>query len=230
MSRDAKYDCPEKFDKLYILLSEDGSRACPFECGWHGRKCKLTTHPCFITHGVPLYAWAEGLPRELLKSGEDDEICIPYAVWFNSPDFKSALAATLAAAAGGSIQFANMVTPPGRIWLVMLSAIAHVIGAEMPSGAQPMKAIYKEVRPRPRPAAWSPHHHMAACSHTITTWLPAQLATMIEAIGAISGHNKRSYMLSQILEMLRVTTNSKNPPPPSTPAPPAPAPSCSFTL
>ena len=47
---------------------------------------------------------------------------------------------------------------------------------------------------------------------------------MIEAIETISGHNKLSCMMSQILEMLRVTTTSKHPPPPALRPAPRPPP------
>ena len=159
----ATHVCAKKFPNRYVLMSADSSRVHEFACGWYGKKCRLESHPCFITHGTPMYDWAESLLLD--KSEDDDEICIPYSVWSNSPGFTSALEATLAAVAGGSIQFANMVTPAGRMWLVMLSAIAHVIGAEMPPGAAPMTAIYKQVRPPPRPATPSvqPNH---PCSHT----------------------------------------------------------------
>ena len=163
MPKDAIHLCTKKFATRCVLMDTDGGRVHELACNWYGKKCSLNTHPCFITKGAPMYDWAESLLLD--KSEDDDEICIPYSVWSNSPGFTSALEATLAAVAGSSNQFANMVTPAGRMWLVMLSAIAHVIGAEMPSGAAPMTAIYKQVRPPPRPATPSvqPNH---PCSHT----------------------------------------------------------------
>ena len=142
---DAKHCCLQKNPNPYVLMSEGGERAFEFACGWFGRKDYLASHPCFITHGAPLYGWAEALR---LDKSEDGETCIPYSVWFYCPDFKSALEATLAAVAGTSTQFANMVTPPGRMWLVMLCAIAHAIKAKIPAGDATMKAIYNQVRTR----------------------------------------------------------------------------------
>ena len=137
--------CPKKFSERFVLMSKDGKRFWELDCAHEGRlRQGMLDHDCLHVEGASLYAWAKARLNEF--KCVDGVYLVPYARWFDCPDFKGAVEETFKNAVNAGKAFSTRVRQ-GATWLTVICVIARAIGANVPSDAAgTMSVIYKQVR------------------------------------------------------------------------------------
>ena len=111
-------------------------------CSVHSDRPGLHDGKCLTLVTKPLHTWVE--KNLQLLEVEDDQVCVPFAVWASDSSFAAALHETLVNVAGGNNQLAQKVKT--SISVMQLTVVALVVGFALPGSRETVKrAVYQTV-------------------------------------------------------------------------------------
>ena len=120
-----------------VFDGPDGNAVLDSKCNVSGRAEEMSAHLCIDDHANEIFDVGRTISESLgLVVSADGNIHIPFDDWFKNPEIMDVFGATLVSVANthgnGPSHFATLITM-NRPWLVVVVAIAFMMGVQLPS-------------------------------------------------------------------------------------------------